>query len=150
MKFLNLAVASIVDANTGNGINRHYIDQFGSNYSAHERQGHEIRSRSFLDVVAKIRASVQHYIEESKTEAKRRRAIKDLSGMNERLLKDIGLSRNDLYDIEQGSTSLEALNARRNRSANRRKLNQVSGKVSTRVRNIKSANQEQYETRKCA
>jgi len=150
MKFLNLAVASIVDANTGNGINRQYVDQFGSNPSAHERHGREIRSRSFLDVIAKIKSSVQKYFEDSKAEARRHQAVKDLSQMNDRLLKDIGLSRDDLYDIGNGSTNLEELNARRNRSADRHELNQVSGKVSSRVRSIKSANQAQYETKKCA
>ena len=150
MKLLNLAVASIVDANTGNGINRQYLDQFGSDQSAHERHGREIRSRSFLALIAKIMASAQKYIEDSKVEARRRQAIKDLSQMDNRSLKDIGLSRDDLYDISQGSTSLEALSARRNRSADRHELNQVSGKVSSRVRSIKSANQAQYETKKCA
>ncbi|RLA13123.1 MAG: hypothetical protein DRQ59_06035 [Gammaproteobacteria bacterium] len=150
MKFLNLAVASIVDANTGNGINRQYLDQFGSDQSAHERHGREIRSRSFLDLVAKIMASVQKYIEDSKAEAGRRQAIKDLSQMNDRSLKDIGLSRDDLYDIKHGSTSLEALNARRNRSADSLRLNHTSSKISSSVRGIESANQAQYETKKCA
>ncbi len=150
MKFLNLAVASIVDANTGNGISRQYIDQFGSNHSAHERHGREIRSRSFLDLVAKIMASVQKYIEDSKAEARRRQAIKDLSQMDNRFLKDIGLSQDDLYDIELGLTDLEALNARRNRGADSLRLNQTSGKISSSVRNIESANQAQYETKKCA
>jgi len=150
MTLLNLAVASIVDANTGNGINRQFVDQFGSSQSAHERHGREIRSRSFLDVVAKIKVSAQKYIEDSKAEAKRRQAIKDLSQMNDHLLKDIGLSREDLYDIDQGSTNLEALDARRNRSGNKHGQKQVSGRVSTSVRKIKSANQAQYETQQCA
>ncbi len=150
MKLLNLAIASIVDANTGNGINRQYLDQFSSDQSAHERHGSEIRSRSFLALIAKIMASVQKYIEDSKTEAGRRQAVKDLSQMDNRSLKDIGLSRNDLYDIELGLTDLEALNARRNRNADTHRLNQASGKVSSSVRSIESANQAQYETKKCA
>ena len=150
MKFLNLAVASIVDANTGNGLNHHFINRFGSNHSAHERQAHEIRSRSFLGLIAKIKTSVQQYIEDSKTGARRRQALKDLSQMNDHLLKDIGLNRDDLYDIDHGSTNLEALNARRNRSADMHQLSQVSTKVSTRVRSLESANHAQYETKKCA
>jgi len=150
MKYLNLAVASIVDANTGNGLNHRFIDQFGSNHSALERQAHKIRSRSFLGLIAKIKASAQQYIEDSKAGARRRQAIKDLSQMNDRLLKDIGLNRDDLYDIGHGATNLEALNARRNRGSDMHELNQVSGKVSTRVRNIESANQAQYESKKCA
>jgi len=150
MKYLNLAVASIVDANTGNGLNHHFIDQFGSNHSAHQRQAHEIRSRSFLGLIAKIKASVQQYIEDSKAGAKRRQALKDLSQMNDRLLKDIGLNRDDLYDLNHGSTNLEALNARRNRSADTHRLRQVSTKVSTRIRSLESSNHAQYETKKCA
>jgi len=150
MKLFSLAVASIVDANTGNGLSRDFINQFSSDHSAHEQYAHEIRSRSFLDVIAKIKTSVQRYIENSKAEARNRQAIKDLVQMDDRFLKDIGLSRDDLYDIDQGSTSLEALNARRNRSADTHKPSQVPGKVSTGVRSIESANQAQYETRKCA
>jgi len=70
--------------------------------------------------------------------------------MNDRSLKDIGLSRDDLYDIKHGSTSLEALNARRNRSADSLRLNHTSSKISSSVRGIESANQAQYETKKCA
>ncbi len=150
MKFLNLAVASIVDANTGNGLNHHFVNQFGSNHSTHERQAHEIRSRSFLDVIAKIKSSVQQYIEDSKVNSRRRQAIKDLSQMNDRLLKDIGLSRDDLRDIDNGSTNFEALNARRNRSTDSFRRNQTSAKISSSVRSIESANQAQYETKKCA
>ena len=150
MKLLNLAIASIVDANTGNGLNRDFIDPFGSYHSTHQRRAHEIRSRSFLDLVAKIKNSVQKYIEDSKTKARNRQAIKDLRRMNDRFLKDIGLSRGDLYDIDNGSTDLETLNARRNSSADTHKLSQVASNVGTGVRNIESANQELYEAKKCA
>ncbi|MCZ6578163.1 MAG: DUF1127 domain-containing protein [Gammaproteobacteria bacterium] len=150
MKLFSLAIASIVDANTGNGLSRDFINQFNSDHSAHEQYAHEIRSRSFLDVIAKIKTSVQKYIEDSKAEARIRQAIKDLVQMDDRFLKDIGLSRDDLYDIDQGLTSLEALNTRRNRGADTHKPSQVPGKVSTGVRNIESANQAPYETRKCA
>jgi uncharacterized protein YjiS (DUF1127 family) len=150
MKLLNLAVASIVDANTGNGLNRDFNNAFGSGHSAHEQHAHEIRSRSFLDVVVKIKTSVQKYIEDSKAEASRRQAIKELSQMEDHFLKDIGLSRDDLYAIDHGSTNLETLNARRHRNAGAHKLTQPSAKVSTRVRSIESANQALYETKKCA
>jgi len=150
MKLFSLAVASIVDANTGNGLSRDFINQFSSDHSAHEQYAHEIRSRSFLDVIAKIKTSVQRYIENSKAEARNRQAIKDLVQMDDRFLKDIGLSRDDLYDIDQGLTSLKALNTGRNRGADTHKPIQVPGKVSTGVRNIESANQAPYETRKCA
>jgi uncharacterized protein YjiS (DUF1127 family) len=150
MKLLNLAIASIVDANTGNGLNRDFIDPFGSYHSTHQRRAHEIRSRSFLDLVAKIKTSAQHYIEDSKTKARNRQAIKDLAQMDDRFLKDIGLSRADLYDIDYGSTDLETLNARRNSSAHTHKLSQVASNVGTGVRSIESANQELYEAKKCA
>ncbi len=133
MKHFNLAIASIVDANTGNGLNRDFIDPFGAYHSAHQRSAHEIRSRSFLDLVAKIKNSVQKYIEDSKTKARNRQAIKDLRQMDDRFLKDIGLSRGDLYALQQGSTSLEALNARRNRSADTHKPSQVASNVGTGV-----------------
>ena len=150
MKLLNLAIASIVDANTGNGLNRDFIDPFGSYHSAHQKRAHEIRSRSFLDLVAKIKNSVQRYFEDSKTKARNRQAIKDLRQLDDRFLKDIGLNRGDLYAVQLGTTSLEALNARRNPSADTHKPSQVPSNVGTGVRSIESANQELYEARKCA
>ncbi len=150
MKHFNLAIASIVDANTGNGLNHNFIDQFGPSHSTHEQHVHEIRSRSFLDLVTKIKTLVQKYIEDSKTKARNRQVIEDLGQLDDRLLKDIGLNRGDLYGIDDGSTDLETLNARRNRSADTHKLSQVSGKVGTGVRSIESANQALYEAKKCA
>jgi len=70
--------------------------------------------------------------------------------LDDRFLKDIGLSRGDLYAVQLGSTSLEALNARRNRSADTHKLSQVASNVGTGVRSIESANQELYEAKKYA
>jgi uncharacterized protein YjiS (DUF1127 family) len=150
MNLFNLAVASIVDANTGNGLNRQFIDQYGSSYSTHEKQARVIRSRSFLSVITNIGTSVRKYIEDSKAEARRRRATKDLFQMNSRLLKDIGLSRDDLRELNLGSTSLETLNARRNFGTDKARLAQASGQVSSNIRSIGSANQAQYETKKCA
>jgi uncharacterized protein YjiS (DUF1127 family) len=150
MKLFNLAVASIVDANTGNGLNRQFIDQYGSNYSTHEKQAHLIRSRSFLGVITNIQNSVRKYIEDSKTKARRHQATKDLLQLNSRLLKDIGLTRDDLHELNLGLTSLETLNARRNFSTDKAKLGQASGRVSSNIRSIGSANQAQYETKKCA
>ena len=150
MKHFNLAVASIVDAYTGNGLNRQFIDQYGSNYSAHKKHSHEIRSRSLMDLAVKIKSAVKIHIDDSKTEARKRQATKQLIQLNDRLLKDIGLTREDLYEIGQGSTSLGALNARRNFKAGTVEQSQVTGQVSSRVRSIESANQAQYETKKCA
>jgi len=150
MKLFNLAIASIVDANTGNGLNRQFIDQYGSNYSTHEIQAHLIRSRSFLEVITNIKNSAQKYIEDSKAKARRQQSTKDLLQLNSRLLKDIGLTRDDLHELNLGSTSLEALNARRNFSTDKARLAQASGQVSSNIRSIGSANQAQYETKKCA
>ena len=150
MKLLNLAVASIVDANTGNGLNRQFIDQYGSNYSTHEKQAQLILSRSFLGVITNIKNSVRKYIEDSKTKARRHQATKDLLQLNSRLLKDIGLTRDDLHELNLGLTSLETLNARRNFSTDKARLGQASGRVSSNIRSIGSANQAQYETKKCA
>ena len=150
MKHFNLAIASIVDANTGNGLNHNFIDQFGPYHSTHEQHVHEIRSRSFLDLVTKIKTLVQKYIEDSKTKARNRQVIEDLRQLDDRNLKDIGLNRGDLYALQLGTTSLEALNARRNSSADTHKPSQVASNVGTSVSSIESANQALYEAKKCA
>ena len=58
MKLFNFAIASIVDANTGNGISRQFIDQSGSNDSGHLQYGRVIRAKSVLGVLAKIKSTI--------------------------------------------------------------------------------------------
>ena len=153
MKLLNLAVASIVDANTGNGVNQRFIEQFASAATDYEHRAHEIRANSVLEVLKNIKGSFQRYVEKSRSRAQERRDINAVLGLNDHLLKDIGLTEGDIHDLRWSQTSLEALNARRelNRIEAIGQLhNQSSSSVTGDVRNINTANQENYESKKCA
>lgn len=153
MKLFNLAIASIVDANTGNGVNHQFIERFVSATSDYEKRGREISANSMIAVIGKIKASFKLYIEASKARAQERRAIKALSGMNDHMLRDIGLTHVDMHDLRWGMTTLGGLNARRELNRVQALGNQLSlspGSVNDKLRGIQSANQAYIESKKCA
>ncbi len=154
MKLINLGIASIVDANTGNGISRQFIGQFGSKDSDYEKSAREIRAKSILGVLAKIKRAFKQYLDESRAVARARRNTAAISQLGEHILKDIGLTSVDIQDLKSGQITLEALNARRgqyrNQAASIKRLDHSSKQVGTRVLDLDSANQAQYEIAKCA
>ena len=152
MNLLSLGIASIVDANTGNGINHQYVNQFGSNKTYYAKLG---RDNALLDLIGKIKASVKQYIDESKALAQERRDTREILQMSDHMLRDIGLSQNDIYDIRSGLISLDTLNARRTRYYNNEDARLIHLKLSSKHANIgvkepECANRETAEFRKCA
>ena len=155
MKLLNLGISSIVDANTGNGINHQYVNQFGFNKTDHAKLGAEIRANAVLDLIRKIKTSVIQYIDSSKALAQDRRDAKEILQMSEHMLKDVGLTLNDVYDLRFDLISLDTLNTRRvhNRNQEVTRLNQSNQppkQASISTNKLESANQETYELKKCA
>jgi len=154
MKLINLGIASIVDANTGNGISRQFTDQFGSKHSDYEISAREIRAKSILGVLAKIKSAFKQYVKDSKADASVKRNTAEIAQLSEHQLKDIGLTPIDIQDLKSGQITLEALNTRRDQyrqqAARNSLLRHSSNRVSTRVLDIDSAHQAQYETAKCA
>jgi len=156
MKLINLGIASIVDANTGNGISRQFIGQFGSIDSDYENSAREIRAKSILGVLAKIKSAFKQYLDDSSAVARARRNTAEVSQRSEHILKDIGLTFVDIQDLKSGQITLEALNARRgqyrdqDQAASIKRLDYSSKRAGTRVLDLDSANQAQYEIAKCA
>jgi uncharacterized protein YjiS (DUF1127 family) len=154
MKLFNFAIASIVDANTGTGISRQFIDQSGSEDSGYLQYGHEIRAKSVLGVLAKIKNAVRQFVNDSRAAARARRNNEEVLQLSENILKDIGLTFVDTQDLKSGQTTLEALNARRDQyrdqAARSNRLIRSTKRVSSRVVDIDSANQAHYEVAKCA
>ena len=154
MKLINFGIASIVDANTGNGISRQFTDQFGSKDSDYEKSAREVHAKSVLGVLAKIKSAFKQYLDESRAAARARRNTAALSRLGEHLLKDIGLTFVDIQDLKSGQITLEALNARRgqyrDQAASIKRLDHASKQVGTRVLDLDSAKQAQYELAKCA
>ena len=154
MKLFNFAIASIVDANTGNGISRQFIDQSGSKESGHLQYGREIRAKSVLGVLAKIKSAVKQFVDDSREAARARRNNEAISQLSEHILKDIGLTFVEIQDLKSGQITLEGLNARRDQyrdqGARNLRLLQSTKRVSSQVVDIDSANQAHFETAKCA
>ena len=154
MKLINLGIASIVDANTGNGISQQFTGQFGSKDSDYEKSAHEIRAKSVLGVLAKIKSAFMQYLDEFRAVARARRNIAAVSQLSEHILKDIGLTSVDIQDLKSGQITLEGLSVRlvqyRDQAASIKRLDQASKQAGTRVLNLDSANQAQYEIAKCA
>ena len=154
MKLINLGIASIVDANTGNGISRQFTDQFGSKDSDYEKSAHEIRAKSVLGVLTKIKSAFMQYLDESRAVARARRDTAEISQLGEHILKDIGLTFVDIQDLKSGQITLQELSARRSQyrdqAASIKRLDHASKQVGTRVLDLDSANQAQYEIAKCA
>ena len=153
MKLFNLAIASMVDANTGHGVNRNFIEQFASTTSDYQQRAHEIRANFIIAVFGKIKASVTQYFKDSKARAQDRKDTEAILQMSDQILDDIGLSHADLHELRSGQVTLEALGSRRELRRNEaldNQLSQSSGSVSSNLRNIQSANQALFELKKCA
>ena len=154
MRLFNFAIASIVDVNTGSGINRQFVEQFGSKQSANEQAGRAIRAKSVLDVLIKIKSTFKQYIDDSRAAARAKRSIAEITQLSDLQLDDIGLTSVDIQDLKSGQISLEALNTRRDQYRDQAALNNLlvepTKRVSSRVVDIDSANQAHYEIAKCA
>jgi len=155
MKLFNFAIASIVDANTGTGVNQRFVEQFGSKNSSYEQLGREIRAKSILGLVGKIKSAFIQYIADSKAIARERRAVEEVSQMSASMLEDVGLTQNDADDLRLGLISVDSLNVRRDKNRSEReaslsRLNQSSKQVNISGSDHETANQENYELKKCA
>ncbi len=154
MKLLNFAIASMVEANTGNGVNRDFGAQFLSNDSSYEQIGGELHATSFVGVPGKIKSAFKLLIENYKARASEIRDTKKIVQMSHHMLNDIGLTFEDLQDLESRRITLKALGTLRNQhhyeAASNDRLNQTSNRVCSKVINVDSANQTQYQITKCA
>jgi uncharacterized protein YjiS (DUF1127 family) len=154
MKLLNFAIASMVDANTGNAVNRDFGAQFLSNHSSYRQFGGELHAASFVNVPDKIKSTFNLLIKNYKARAREIRDTEKILQMSSHMLKDIGLSFEDLQDLESRQITLKALGTLRNQycyeAASNDRLNQTSNRVWSKPINIDSANQAQYQITKCA
>ncbi|MCP4389048.1 MAG: DUF1127 domain-containing protein [Gammaproteobacteria bacterium] len=148
MNIFHLAVASIVDANTGNGL----VHANGTrDYAAVEHYGRKIRAKSiaalFADVKSRITASIASY----RASAKQHRDLRTLMDLNDHLLEDIGLHRGDLYAVQLGATSLDELNIS-HQSDNLGELAQLENiPAADRVnRKLVASNEQWFDQKKCA
>ena len=113
MKLLSLGIASIVDANTGVDINRHFLSRFGTCQSVYAQYQPRTYENFLQELFMKAILTVKQYIEASRAQAQERKNIGEVKQMSKRMLKDVGLTPGDVAELELGITSLDTLNLRR-------------------------------------
>ena len=142
MKLFEFAIASIVDANTGHGLEGKNLSV---NYSAAIHAGREIRAKSVLAWFASIKHRIGQVISNYHVRANNRRAIDEISKLSDRLLKDIGIERYELASVRAGLTTLEELDAsRRSSQIDTVQVLHSSGLVDKEIRKLDAVNQDSY------
>lgn len=148
MKLLQFAVASIVDANTGHGQSQHdgKID-----YAAAAQRGRTIRSKSVIALYRLIKAQLGSAISHYRERATQRRQLVALKQLDDRMLKDIGLSRGDVIAVELGQVTLEQLDAQRRKDYQNKLLDAaIAGRVGQQAVKLGAVNEAVYAEVKCA
>lgn len=148
MNMFQFAVASIVDANTGNGL----IHSNGKlDYAAAESHGRTIRAKSIFELLASIRSRLVGIATRYRAAAKQRRELRVLMNLNDHLLDDIGLSRGDLNAVWLGAVTLDELHARYRaaRSSGQVQRNEMTADDSVDIE-LDAVNEQFFDARKCA
>ena len=148
MKLFQFAVASIVDANTGNGL----VYTGGRiDYTAAEHRGRAIRAKTVAALISLIKGQISNAISTYKVRARQHRGLSELSRLDDRLLKDVGLTRGDLIAVELGHTTLAELAPQRLVGNVVETLNlTVPNQMNEQDQDINAANETYYVEQKCA
>jgi len=148
MKLFQFAVASIVDANTGNGL----VHTGGRiDYAAAEHRGRAIRAKTVTTLISLIKGQISNAIATYKVRARQRRELSQLSRLDDRLLKDIGLTQGDLIAVELGHTTLAELAPLRRAGSVAETLNlTVPNQMNAQDLAINAVNETYYVEQKCA
>ncbi len=148
MKLFEFAIASIVDANTGHGLEGKNLSV---DYASEFHRGGEIRSKSVLALFASIKQRIGQVISNYRVRAYNRRAINVISNLSDRLLKDIGIERYEIAQIRAGLTTLEELDAsRRPGQVDIVQALQSPVRIDKEVRKLGAVNQDIYAQARCA
>ncbi len=148
MKLFEFAIASIVDANTGHGLEG---KKLSVDYSAAIHTGREIRAKSVLAWFASIKHRIGQVISNYRVRAYNRRAINAFSNLSDRLLRDIGIERYELAQLRAGLITLEELGAsRRPSQVDNVQALQSPVRIDKEVRKLGAVNLESYVLARCA
>ena len=109
MNSLIFAVASVVDATTGQQLSAVERERFNQDYRSATSHGRKVRSQTIARLIGKMKSKFLNIIGELREYDQRRKAFKQLSGLNEHLLQDIGLNKNDITLIRRGKMNLKSI-----------------------------------------
>ena len=148
MNYFQFAIASIVDANTGNGL-VHSDNRI--NYAAAASHGREIRSKSIVALLGQVKHRLSNVIAAIRDRQAQKRNVRRLAGLNDHMLEDIGLTRGDVIAVQMGQIDLRQLVAQRfkNRSATRLRPAATSRSVGNTIRR-NALNEAAFVRAKCA
>jgi len=148
MKVVEFAIASIVDANTGYGLEGKNLSV---DYSSATHTAHEIRAKTILAWLASIKHRIGQVISNYRVRANNRRAINEFSKLSDRLLRDIGIERYELASVRAGLATLEELDAsRRPGKVDIVQALQSPVRIDKEVRKLGTVNQDSYVLARCA
>jgi len=148
MSLIQFAVASIVDANSGYGF-VHDGDRI--DYAAAAQRGRTIRAKSIIALYSLIKDKLGNVISNYRERTQKRRQLVDLAQLDDRLLKDIGLSRGDMIAVELGQVTLQQLDAQRHNDY-RNELPDLTtaSQIGEQTLKLDAANEAVYAGAKCA
>jgi len=148
MNYFQFAIASIVDANTGNGLvhSGNRID-----YAATASHGREIRAKSIVALLGLVKRRLSKAVVSFRNRQAQKRNLRRLAGLNDYILEDIGLSRGDVIAAQMGQIDLQQLEAQRGkkRTATRLRPAATSRSVGNTIRR-NALNEAAFVGAKCA
>ena len=148
MSYFQFAIASIVDANTGNGLvhSTNRID-----YAAAASHGRAIRAKSIVALFGLVKRRLSNVIASIRERQAQKRNLRRLAGLNDHILEDIGISRGDVIALQMGQIDLQQLEAQRfkKRSATRLHPAATTRSVGNTVRR-NALNEAVFARAKCA
>jgi len=152
MNTIVLAIASIVDAHTSLGYTRQLTKVSSAQLDAQIQRGRRIRAKSVFDLVGAVVSWFDGQIDNLKERAQERRGVDQILGLNERMLKDIGLATSDVQGLRSGVLSLDDIQHRRNTRQLEREARRTSQRKVVRksILDLESANQDCFELAKCS
>ena len=147
MSVLQFAVASLVDANTGNEL----VHRDGRiDYAAAAERGRVIRSNSVKSLFAAIKTQAGTLLANYRERARQRRELNALLRLNDYHLRDIGLTRGDLFAVEMGQVTLAELDSHRNKQHTDESGLSTVDQISLVSAKQSAANEAFYDEAKCA
>ena len=147
MKHIQLAIASIVDANTGSGL----VHGGGGVYREHELHSRAIRSNSVHALLGAIGSLLRDAVAGYRERRQQRKAVEALSQLNDHYLEDIGLTRGDIIAVRLGQTSLEELDTDRRARLAVAPLEAVAtDEIDTATRKSSAVNEAEFVEAKCS
>ena len=148
MNNFHFAIASIVDANTGHGL-VHNTDKI--DYAAAASHGRKIRARSMIALLGQVKRQLVTAIASIRDHRAQKRDLHHLAGLNDHILKDIGLLRGDVIAAQMGQIDYRQLEARRVKhfSATRLQPAAITRSVGNTIRR-KALNEAVFASAKCA